>query len=145
MMENNFEDRVRTGFEKQGFMSTIGAKIIEVQPGFCRIHLPFSQRVAQQHGFFHGGVISALADNAAGFAGYSLMNVDEQPLSVEFKINFLAPANGEKLEARGKVIRSGRRLKHVNVEIFSLQNGSETLVAIALATIASSKSVKEIR
>jgi len=144
-MENNFEDRVRTGFEKQGFMSTIGAKIIEVQPGFCRIHLPFSQRVAQQHGFFHGGVISALADNAAGFAGYSLMNVDEQPLSVEFKINFLAPANGEKLEARGKVIRSGRRLKHVNVEIFSLQNGSETLVAIALATIASSKSVKEIR
>ncbi len=143
-MENNYEMRVRRGFEKQGFMSTIGAKIEEVQPGFCRIRLPFSDRVAQQHGFFHGGVISAMADNAAGFAAYSLMNADEQPLSVEFKINFLAPAQGETLEARGKVLRSGRRLKHVFVEIFSLSGGSEQMVASALATIASSRSVQEI-
>ena len=143
-MENNFEHRVRTGFEKQGFMSTIGAQLAEVQPGFCRIRLAFSEQVAQQHGFFHGGVISAMADNAAGFAGYSLMSSDEQPLSVEFKINFLAPAIGEILEARGKVLRSGRRLKHVNVEVFCLDNGAETLVAIALATIASSRSVREI-
>ena len=143
-MERNFEERVRTGFKKQGFMTAIGGELAEVQPGFCRIHLPYSEKVAQQHGFFHGGVISALADNAAGFAGYSLMNGDQQPLSVEFKINFLAPAVGDALEARGTVIRSGYRIKHVNVEIFALDKGNEQLVAVALATIASSTSVQEI-
>jgi uncharacterized protein (TIGR00369 family) len=125
-------------------MSAIGAELVEVQPGFCRIHLPYSEKVTQQHGFFHGGVISALADNAAGFAGYSLMGADEQPLSVEFKINFLATAKGDALEAQGKVIRAGRRLKHVNVEIFSLDNGTRNLVAIALATITSSRTVQEL-
>ena len=143
-MENNFEQRVRTGFEKQGFMSAIGGQLVEVQLGFCRIHLPFSDRVTQQHGFFHGGGISALADNAAGFATFSTMNADEQPLSVEFKINFLATAKGEALEAQGNVIRAGRRLKHVNVEIFSLDNGTRNLVAIALATITASKTVQEL-
>lgn len=143
-MENNFDIRVRRGFEKQGFMSTIGCKLVEIKPGFCSMHLPYSDRVTQQHGFFHGGVISALADNAAGFAGYTLMSENEQPLSVEFKINFLAPARGNALEARGTVIRSGRRLKHVNVEVFSIEKDREQLVAIALATITSSRGVQEI-
>ena len=71
------------------------------------------------------------------------MGADEQPLSVEFKINFLAPARGDMLEARARVIRSGRRLKHVNVEIFALDTDGETLVAVALATIASSRAVQE--
>ena len=142
-MPASFKDRVRAGFEGQGFMTFLGANLAEIEPGECRISLPYSEQVTQQHGFFHGGVMATLADNAAGFAGYSLMSEDEQPLSVEFKISFLAPAKGHSLEARARVVKNGRRLKFAHVEVYALQEDDEKLVAIALATIAVSHTVVE--
>ena len=140
---DDLESRVRRGFAKQGFMALIGANLVDVGPGVCRLAVPFSDGVTQQHGLFHGGVTAPLADNAAGIAGYTLMSEGEQPLSVEFKINFVAPARGETLEARARVVRNGRRLKHVHAEVFALDRGSEEIVAVALATIAATTSVSE--
>lgn len=137
------DDRVRSGFEKQGLMSTLGAKLVDGRSGRCSISVPYSDQLSQQHGFFHGGVTAAISDNAAGFAGHTLMGANEQPLTVEFKINFLAPAQGDALEARAKVVKSGRRLKHVAVEVFAVDAGIEKLVAMALVTVASSSSVRE--
>lgn len=132
---------VREGVAKQAFMTLIGAELSEVAPGSCRLAVAYSPDLTQQHGFFHGGVTATLVDNAAGIAGYTLMSDDEQPLSVEFKISFVAPAMGDRLEARARVIKNGRRLKYVQVEAFTLKHGNETLVAIGLATVAATRSV----
>lgn len=142
-MATGTEARVRNSFAKQGLMSTLGAKVGQVEPGYCTIILPYSTRVTQQHGFFHGGATATVADNAAGFASYTLMDEDQQPLTVEFKINFVAPAQGHTLEARGKVMKSGYRLKHVSVEVYALNRDGETLMALALATVAATKTVRE--
>ncbi len=142
-MHDDFLERVERGFSGQGFMSFIGARLTRVEIGVCHIAVPFSEQLTQQHGFFHGGLTATLADNAAGFAGYTQMSADEQPLSVEFKINFVAPAEGQKLEARARVVRNGRRLKHVQVEVFASRDAEERLVAVALATIAATHGVKE--
>jgi uncharacterized protein (TIGR00369 family) len=142
-VEPDIEERVRAGFAKQGLMATLRAHLVDVRPGACSISVPYSDRVTQQHGLFHGGVTATLADNAAGFAGYTLMGKDEQPLSLEFKISFIAPARGEALEARATVVKAGRRLKHVRVDVFAIDAERENLVALALATIASTRSVAE--
>lgn len=96
-------------------MELIGAILEEVSPGTCRISVPYSEKITQQHGFFHGGVTATLADNAAGFAGYTMMSADEQLLSVEFKISLISPAEGSSLEARARVVKNGRRLKFAHV------------------------------
>ena len=83
----SFEERVREGFSSQPFMSLLNASLVHVEPGRCEIEVPFRPQLTQQHGFFHGGVIATLADNSGGFAGFSMMSEDEQPLSLEFKIN----------------------------------------------------------
>jgi uncharacterized protein (TIGR00369 family) len=136
-------DRVRASFDRQGLMSTIGAAVKEVSLGNVCLELPYSERVTQQHGFFHGGGVASLADTAAGYAAYTTMDQDQQPLTVEFKISLLAPAQGQSVEARGRVIKAGRRLRFVQAEVFAIEAGSETLVAIALATVTASRSVKE--
>jgi uncharacterized protein (TIGR00369 family) len=133
-------ERVRRGFAAQGFMRALGAALELVEAGECHIAVPFSDALTQQHGLYHGGVSATLADNAAGFAGYSLMSADEQPLSVEFKINFVAPASGEALVGKAVVLRNGRRLKVVEAKVYARKAGEETLVAVALATIASTTS-----
>ncbi len=94
-----FEERVRAGFHGQPFMSFLGAELSAVGVGSCEIRLPFQKSLTQQHGFFHGGVIATLADNAGAGAAYSQMAEGEQPLSVEFKINLLAEKTGEALES----------------------------------------------
>ncbi len=142
-MERELQARVRNSFAKQGLMSTLGAEVRQVEPGYCTIRLPYSDRVTQQHGFFHGGTTASLADTAAGFASYTLMDEDQQPLTVEFKINFIAPAHGDALEARATVMKSGYRLKHVNVEVYALSDEGEVLIALVLATVTASKAVRE--
>ena len=124
-------------------MTTIGAAVKEVLPGSCILELPYSQSVTQQHGFFHGGAVASLADTAAGYAAYTTMDDDQQPLTVEFKISLLAPAQGQRVEARGRVIKAGRRLRFVQADVFAMDAGVETLVAIALATVTASRSVRE--
>ncbi|MGB0846052.1 MAG: PaaI family thioesterase [Thiolinea sp.] len=140
-MDDLLTARVKEGFDKQGFMHTLGAELSHVAEGKCSIRLAYSEALTQQHGLFHGGVTSTLADNAAGFAAYTLMSGDEQPLTVEFKISFLEPGLGDALEARARVLRSGRRLKHVQVDVYALDADGEKQVAAALATVAASKVV----
>ena len=142
-MTDECSARVHASFARQGFMSLLGASITAVATGRCHIRAPYSDTLTQQHGFYHGGVTAALADNAAGFAAYSMMEADAQPLSIEFKINLLAPAQGAYIEARGEVLRAGRRLVHARADVFTLSDSAATHVATALATIAVSHSVRE--
>lgn len=143
MTSDSTEQRVRASFDRQGFMTAIGAKVKRVGDGDCVIELPFSDNATQQHGYFHGGAVASIADTAAGFAAFTTMDEDQQPLTVEFKISLVAPAIGESVEARGRVIKAGRRLKFVQAEVFAIESGTETLVAIALATITASRSAQE--
>ncbi len=116
-------------------MGHIGAQLTSITPGNCEIALDFKPYLTQQHGLFHGGVTATLADTASGFAAYSLMADDEQPLTVEFKINLLSKGQGDRLVARAKVVKNGRRIKVCQSEVFVLENDKETLCAIALVSI----------
>ncbi|MFQ5766297.1 MAG: PaaI family thioesterase, partial [Rhodospirillales bacterium] len=105
-----FAARVEQSFAAQGIMVTIGARLTRIEPGYCEIELPYSDAVSQQHGFFHGGAIGTIADSAGGYAAFSLMDADDGVLTVEYKLNLMAPALGERLIARGRVLRPGRTL-----------------------------------
>src|SRR5215510_8281625 len=106
----DFENRVRKSFARQAFMSTLGATLTRVEPGAVEIRLPIRPEVSQQHGFVHAGAVAAIGDSACGYAALSLMPADTGVLAVEYKINLMAPAVGEVLIARGRVLRAGRTL-----------------------------------
>ena len=130
-----FETRVRASFARQGVMALIGARLMHVGPGVCEIQLPYREDLSQQHGFFHGGVLSTIADSAAGYAGATLMAADTTVLTVEFKTNFLAPARGELLIARGRVIKPGRTVTVAETHTVVVADGSEKLCAILTETM----------
>lgn len=131
----NFEARVRDSFNRQQLMSTIGASIEAVGPGQVALRLPFRADLTQQHGFLHAGTIAALADSACGYAALSLMPVDAAVLSIEFKVNMLAPAKGKSFVARGVVLRAGRTIMVCRADVFSEQDGQEKLVAAMQGTM----------
>ena len=131
----NFESRIRSSFERQGIMKTIGARLLSVAPGEVRIELPWSEAVTQQHGFVHAGILSTIADNACGYAAYTLMPAGSDVLGVENKINFLAPARGERLVSVGRVVKAGRTLAVCTGEVWAHENGKETLVAVMQTTM----------
>jgi uncharacterized protein (TIGR00369 family) len=116
----DFAQRVKQSFARQSFMALLGAAITRVEPGLVEIEAPFRADLTQQHGYFHAGVTSALADTAGGYAGYTLFPTDSSVLTVEFKINLLAPAQGDRLSARGRVIKSGRTLTVCALEVFAI-------------------------
>lgn len=126
---------MRDGFEGQTFMKTIGAELHEVGPGYCEIHLPFREDLCQHDGYLHAGATSTIADNAAGFAAYTLMPKGSSVLSVEFKMNLLRPAIGERLIARATVQKPGRNISVVQAEVSAVSGGKEKAVAIMLATM----------
>lgn len=130
-----FEERVKKSFAAQGMMDHIGARLRRIEPGFCEIELPFSNGVSQQHGFFHGGVIGTIADTAGGYAAFTLMGAEDGILTVEFKLNLMAPADGEMLIARGEVIRPGRTLTVCRAEVDIIKDGRETPCAIMQQTL----------
>jgi uncharacterized protein (TIGR00369 family) len=132
----DFAARVRESFSRQGLMQTLGAHLEEVLPGFCEIRLPFRPGLSQQHGFFHAGVTAAIADSAGGYAAFSLMAPGDSILSVEYKINLLAPARGDLLIARGHVLRSGRTLSVCRVDVTARRDGAQTLCATMQQTLA---------
>ena len=105
-----YAERVRASFARQQFMHTIGAEITGVQPGLVEIRLAHADALCQQHGYFHGGVIGTLADNAAGYAAFSLMAESDSVLTIEYKVNFVAPGSGEAL-ARQALARAARRTR----------------------------------
>ncbi len=131
----DFEARVRDSFARQAFMSHIGARMTHLSPGRCELTVTYSRDLTQQHHFFHGGVTGAIADTAAGYAAYSLMPAGASVLTTEYKINLLAPAEGEALVARAEVAKSGRTLTVVTADVFAIKDGEEVRCATALASM----------
>lgn len=129
------ERRIRASFARQGLMHTLGASLGEIGPGRVEIVLVPTPEIAQQHGFVHAGAVSAIADSAAGYAALSLMPIDRGVLTTEFKINLLAPATGERIVARARVIKAGRTLTLAQTDVFAVADGTERLVAFLTATL----------
>ena len=131
-----WEARVRDSFARQPAMALVGATLGRVAPGEAEVLLPVRPEVAQQHGFVHGGVVAMIADSAAGYAAFSLSAPDATVLSVEYKINFLSPARGASLAARGRVAKAGRTLAVVEVDVVAIDaSGAETPCARMLQTV----------
>ena len=131
-----YEARTRASFAAQGAMAHLGAELTDLGPGRCVIVLPFRPELTQQDGFFHGGVVTTIADTAAGYAALTLMPPGARVLSVELKVNFLAPAHGERLVATGRVERAGRTLSVVSAKVEAVEaGGGAAEVAILLATM----------
>ena len=127
--------RVRASFARQGAMVTFGASLDAVDPGYCAISLAPGPAVAQQHGYVHAGVVSAIVDSAGGYAGFSLFPATASVLTVEFKVNLLAPAAGERLVAEGFVVKPGRTLCVTRGEVHAEQAGRRKLVALMQQTL----------
>lgn len=133
--DEHYAERVRASFARQGVMEYLGAELAAVAPGNCEIRLPYHEGLSQQHGFFHGGIVGTIADSAAGYAGYSLMPPDASVLTVEYKMNLLAPADGELLIARGAVIKAGRNLIIAKADVAVAKDGREKPCATLLQTL----------
>ncbi len=131
----DFDDRVRSSFAKQTVMNLIGAELVKVLPGEVEILLPFRHELTQQHGFLHAGIITTIVDSACGYAALSLMPAAASVLTVEFKVNLLAPAQGKRFLARGKVVKPGRTITFCSGEVFVLGSDATKLVATMTATM----------
>jgi uncharacterized protein (TIGR00369 family) len=130
-----YEERIRSSFAKQGLISTLGATLGTVSPGSVEIALVPHSAISQQHGFVHAGALSAIADSAAGYAALSVMPPGTGVLSTEFKINLLAPASGDRIVARGRVVKAGRTLTVAQSDVFAQSGDQEKLVALLTATL----------
>jgi uncharacterized protein (TIGR00369 family) len=131
----NFAAVVRASFARQGLMQALGIALAEVGPGLCVLEAAADPRLTQQRGFFHGALIGAMLDCAGGYAAYSLMPAGSDVLTTEYKINFVAAAQGERLIARGRVIKPGRTLTVAMAEAFSRRDGGEHLCAVLLQSL----------
>jgi uncharacterized protein (TIGR00369 family) len=129
-------ERIRSSFERQGLMRMLGAKVVEAGEGFCTIEVPFGDEVAQQERYFHGAVVGAIGDNAGGYAALTLAPPDREVLTVEYKVNLLVPARGERLVARGEVVTAGRRLFVCKAEVSVVDGGDERVCAALLQTVS---------
>ena len=127
--------RIRASFERQGLMRHLGARIAHIAPGRVHIVLPSRPEVTQQHGYFHAGATSAIADSAGGYAAFTLFPENTSVLTVEYKINFLAPAVGDHIEAVGTVLKSGRTLTVCQLEVFGVQRRQRSVIAAGQQTL----------
>jgi uncharacterized protein (TIGR00369 family) len=130
-----YESRVRESFVRQGLMKHLGAELVQLEPGHVEIRVPFRLELTQQHNYFHAGVSGAIADSACGYAAYTLMPAESSVLTVEYKMNLLAPADGEELIARANVLRSGRTLKICIADVYVRKDRAEVHCATMLSTI----------
>ena len=132
----DFEKAVRQNFTEQRVMSLFGAELGIVAPGLVEISLPFRADLTQQDGFLHAGVITTIADSAAGYAAYTMMPAGSRVLSVEFKVNLLRPARGEMFVARAEVVKAGRTLSVVGAYVFAMSGkDKKEIIAIMQATM----------
>ncbi|MFV2051694.1 PaaI family thioesterase [Aliiroseovarius sp. YM-037] len=134
-----YERRTRENFTAQGLMRTFKAMLDDVSPGRCVISAPIEPGFSQQHGFAHAGLTFALGDSAAGFAAFTLMPEDREVLTAEIKINLIAPAKGQRLEAVGQVLKPGNRLITVESNIFAIDGSDRTHVAVMLGTMVATR------
>ena len=136
-----YERRVRESFARQRVMTLFGASLLRVAPGEAEILLPFNAELTQQHGYLHAGIVAAIADSACGYAAMTLAAPDSGVLTIEYKVNLLAPASGSRMIARGRVTRSGRTITVCAGDVYATQptpdgeGEREVLVATMLATI----------
>lgn len=130
-----FAEEVRKSFTEQSIMQVIGAELTRVEPGVVEISLPYRRDLTQQDGYLHAGIITTIADSAAGYAAYSLMPAGSGVLSVEFKVNLLRPAQGEQFVARAEVIKPGKTLTVVRADVWGIHGTERTLVATLLGTM----------
>lgn len=131
----DFAARVRASFARQQAMVLIGATLPVVEAGYTEIHLPYRPEVTQQHGYVHGGIVGMIADSAAGYAAATLTPADTGVLTVEYKLNLMAPAQGQRFVAAGSVLRYGRTLIVTRAEVFAEEDGRRTLCALMQQTI----------
>jgi len=134
-LDPDFKNRIKESFSRQGFMDFIEAEMTDIRPGYCEIQVSYKRELSQQHGYFHAGIIGTLADNSGGYAAFTLMPSDSSILTVEYKLNLMAPGDGELLISRAQVIKPGRTLTICRPEVFVVKNGVQTLCATALMTL----------
>ena len=130
-----FEAISRDGFARHGLMTHLGVEMVTIEPGFAELGVDYRPELTQQHGYFHGGVMGAMADTACGYAAFSLTPPGATVLTVEYKMNMTAPGEGERLIARGWVKRPGRTLILIHGDVFVIKDTIETLCATMLQTI----------
>ena len=130
-----YDGRVRASFARQGAMRLIGARLVALRPGYCEIDLPYREDLTQQHGHVHAGIVSTIVDSAGGYAGFTLFPADSSVLTVESKLNLLAPARGERLIAKGQVVKPGRTLAVTRGEVYAEAGGKRTLCALMQQTL----------
>ena len=135
MSSPDFEARCRSSFEKQRFMSTLGAQLVAIRPGEAIIELPFGSHLTQQHGFLHAGAVTSIVDSACGYAALSVMPEGAAVLSVEFKINLMKPAAGSVFRATGKVLKSGKSLTVCSGTVEANNENEWSTIAVMQATM----------
>ena len=133
--DENFVKKVRESFAAQTVMQFIGAKLLKVEVGEVEIELPYRKDLTQQNGYIHAGIITTIADSACGYAAFSLMPPESEVLSVEFKVNLLSPAIGEKFVAKARVLRAGKTLTVVQADVFAIKEGEEKQISTMLGTM----------
>ncbi|WP_298444886.1 PaaI family thioesterase [uncultured Ferrimonas sp.] len=131
----HYQQKVRASFGKQTLMATLDASLHSIEPGQVEIHAPYNAAFTQQHGFLHAGIVSSLIDSACGYAAFSLMPADAEVLSIEFKVNLLAPAKGQRFIAIGKVKKPGRTITVTEGELYAINGEQQKLVATLTATM----------
>ena len=132
---DDYAERARASFAKQGMMAHMGAELSDLRPGFCEIKLPVRDELTQQHGFVHAGAVAAIADSAGGYAAFTLFEAEASVLTVEFKLNLTAPAVGDFLIARGEVLKPGRVITVCRCEVVAVRDGTEKTCAIMQQTM----------
>lgn len=133
--EANFESRVRASFARQQVMKSLGIEIVRIGPGEIELTMPYAHAYTQQHGFMHAGIIATALDSACGYAAFSLMPDDAGVLTVEYKINLLAPARGERFSFRSHVVKAGRTITVCEGKALALGLGGEKPVAAMICTL----------
>ena len=130
----DYAARTFDSFNRQTFMHSIGAVIEKIGPGKVTVRLPARDDLFQQHGFFHGGLVGTIADNAGGYAGFTLLRPEDSILSVEYKLNIVAPAVGDEIIEIGEVVRPGRTLTVCQSEVYAVTGETRKLCAVMLGT-----------
>jgi uncharacterized protein (TIGR00369 family) len=131
----DYAERVRASFALQGAMATIGATLGEVKPGEVAIELAWAPGLTQQHGFLHAGILATALDSACGYAGFTLMPAEAGILTIEYKINLLAPGKGQRFRMVGQVLKPGRTITVVEGRAWAIDDGQEKLIATMGATL----------
>ena len=134
-VDNNYKIRVTESFQRQDVMKTLNASILDIRPGEVELEFPYQPKLTQQHGFIHAGIISTVLDSACGYAAFSIMPEDAAVLTIEFKINLLSPARGDRFRAVGKVKKAGKTITVTEGELFAFSEHGVKLVATMVGTI----------